>query len=139
MKTAGLVVMTSGYKLFTLALWLQDRERLKQEKKDEKRLNKERKLELRRLELEMVKELNKPVEDLCLPDQKVFVQSYIFFLGISVFILHLHLLLNYLSLFVIWVLCGIWLNALPSSGYRMYCSSIDDHVDQSEHVVNLIK
>ncbi|XP_060732644.1 bromodomain adjacent to zinc finger domain protein 2B isoform X6 [Tachysurus vachellii] len=48
----------------------EERERLKQEKRDEKRLNKERKLELRRLELEMVKELNKPNEDLCLPDQK---------------------------------------------------------------------
>lgn len=55
-------------------LWLQERERLKQEKRDEKRLNKERKLELRRLELEMVKELNKPKEDLCLADQKVTVQ-----------------------------------------------------------------
>ncbi|KAM9486251.1 bromodomain adjacent to zinc finger domain protein 2B isoform 2-T3 [Clarias gariepinus] len=48
----------------------EERERLKQEKRDEKRLNKERKLELRRLELEMVKELNKPNEDMCLPDQK---------------------------------------------------------------------
>ncbi|TSM68836.1 Bromodomain adjacent to zinc finger domain protein 2B [Bagarius yarrelli] len=48
----------------------EERERLKQEKRDEKRLNKERKLELRRLELAMVKELNKPNEDLCLPDQK---------------------------------------------------------------------
>uniref|UniRef100_A0AAR2K5A4 Bromodomain adjacent to zinc finger domain 2B n=1 Tax=Pygocentrus nattereri TaxID=42514 RepID=A0AAR2K5A4_PYGNA len=51
-------------------LWLQERERLKQEKRDEKRLNKERKLELRRLELEMAKELNKPNEDLSLADQK---------------------------------------------------------------------
>ncbi|MCJ8732668.1 hypothetical protein PDJAM_G00213940 [Pangasius djambal] len=49
----------------------EERERLKQEKRHEKRLNKERKLELRRLELEMVKELNKPNEDLCLSDQKV--------------------------------------------------------------------
>ncbi|XP_036423618.1 bromodomain adjacent to zinc finger domain protein 2B isoform X7 [Colossoma macropomum] len=48
----------------------EERERLKQEKRDEKRLNKERKLELRRLELEMAKELNKPNEDLCLADQK---------------------------------------------------------------------
>ncbi|XP_073769375.1 bromodomain adjacent to zinc finger domain protein 2B isoform X16 [Danio rerio] len=48
----------------------EEKERLKQEKRNEKRLNKERKLELRRLELEMAKELNKPNEDLCLADQK---------------------------------------------------------------------
>ncbi|XP_016309750.1 bromodomain adjacent to zinc finger domain protein 2B-like isoform X4 [Sinocyclocheilus anshuiensis] len=46
----------------------EEKERLKQEKRDEKRLNKERKLELRRLELEMAKELNKPNEDMCLSD-----------------------------------------------------------------------
>lgn len=50
---------------------LQEKERLKREKRDEKRLNKERKLELRRLELEMAKELNKPNEDMCLSDLKV--------------------------------------------------------------------
>uniref|UniRef100_A0A668AEE3 Bromodomain adjacent to zinc finger domain 2B n=1 Tax=Myripristis murdjan TaxID=586833 RepID=A0A668AEE3_9TELE len=48
----------------------EERERLKQEKKDEKRLNKERKLELKRLELEMAKELKKPNEDMCLADHK---------------------------------------------------------------------
>ncbi|KAM3861958.1 bromodomain adjacent to zinc finger domain protein 2B-like [Diretmus argenteus] len=48
----------------------EERERLKQEKKDEKRLNKERKLELRRLELEIAKELKKPNEDMCLADHK---------------------------------------------------------------------
>ncbi|MFT7818060.1 bromodomain adjacent to zinc finger domain protein 2B-like [Arapaima gigas] len=48
----------------------EERERLKQEKRDEKRLNKERKLELRRLEMEMAKELNKPNEDMCLADHK---------------------------------------------------------------------
>ncbi|XP_025116998.3 bromodomain adjacent to zinc finger domain protein 2B isoform X11 [Bubalus bubalis] len=48
----------------------EERERLKQEKRDEKRLNKERKLEQRRLELEMAKELKKPNEDMCLADQK---------------------------------------------------------------------
>ncbi|XP_023665884.2 bromodomain adjacent to zinc finger domain protein 2B isoform X7 [Paramormyrops kingsleyae] len=48
----------------------EERERLKQEKRDEKRINKERKLELRRLELEMAKELKKPNEDLCLADHK---------------------------------------------------------------------
>ncbi|XP_056322058.1 bromodomain adjacent to zinc finger domain protein 2B [Danio aesculapii] len=48
----------------------EEKERLKQEKRDEKRLNKERKLKLRRLELEMAKELNKPNEDLCLADHK---------------------------------------------------------------------
>uniref|UniRef100_A0A8C1Y450 Bromodomain adjacent to zinc finger domain 2B n=1 Tax=Cyprinus carpio TaxID=7962 RepID=A0A8C1Y450_CYPCA len=47
-----------------------EKERLKREKRDEKRLNKERKLELRRLELEMAKELNKPNEDMCLSDHK---------------------------------------------------------------------
>ena len=53
-------------------IWPKERERLKQEKNDEKRLNKERKLELRRLELEMAKELKKPNEDMCLADHKVF-------------------------------------------------------------------
>ncbi|XP_075175796.1 bromodomain adjacent to zinc finger domain protein 2B [Anomaloglossus baeobatrachus] len=48
----------------------EERERLKQEKQDEKRLNKERKLEQRRLELELAKELKKPIEDMCLADQK---------------------------------------------------------------------
>ncbi|XP_029392096.1 bromodomain adjacent to zinc finger domain protein 2B isoform X2 [Mus pahari] len=48
----------------------EEKERLKQEKRDEKRLNKERKLEQRRLELEMAKELKKPKEDMCLADQK---------------------------------------------------------------------
>lgn len=52
--------------------FLQERERLKKEKKDEKRLNKERKLEIRRLELEKAKELKKPNEDMCLADHKVF-------------------------------------------------------------------
>ncbi|KAJ7983346.1 hypothetical protein DPEC_G00380060 [Dallia pectoralis] len=51
----------------------EERERLKQEKKDEKRLNKERKLELRRLELEIAKELKKPNDDMCLADHKVFI------------------------------------------------------------------
>lgn len=45
---------------------------MKKEKRDQKRLNKERKLELRRLELEKAKELKKPKEDMCLLDQKVF-------------------------------------------------------------------
>uniref|UniRef100_A0AAY4C9A9 Bromodomain adjacent to zinc finger domain 2B n=1 Tax=Denticeps clupeoides TaxID=299321 RepID=A0AAY4C9A9_9TELE len=48
----------------------EERERLRQEKRDEKRLNKERKLELRRLELEMAREMNKPNEDMCLADHK---------------------------------------------------------------------
>ncbi|XP_066519299.1 bromodomain adjacent to zinc finger domain protein 2B [Hoplias malabaricus] len=48
----------------------EERERLKQEKRDEKRLNKERKLELRRLELEMIREMKKPNEDMCLSDHK---------------------------------------------------------------------
>ncbi|XP_045431465.1 bromodomain adjacent to zinc finger domain protein 2B isoform X13 [Pipistrellus kuhlii] len=48
----------------------EEKERLKQEKRDEKRLNKERKLEQRRIELEIAKELKKPNEDMCLADQK---------------------------------------------------------------------
>lgn len=48
----------------------EERERLKQEKRDEKRLNRERKLELRRLELEMLREMKKPNEDMCLTDHK---------------------------------------------------------------------
>lgn len=54
-----------------LGFLFKEKERLKQEKRDEKRLNKERKLEQRRLELEMAKELKKPNEDMCLADQKV--------------------------------------------------------------------
>lgn len=54
---------------------LKEKERLKQEKRDEKRLNKERKLEQRRLELEMAKELKKPNEDMCLADQKVITAT----------------------------------------------------------------
>lgn len=50
---------------------VQERERLRQEKRDEKRLNKERKLEQRRLELEIARELKKPNEDMCLSDHKV--------------------------------------------------------------------
>uniref|UniRef100_A0A665UXV9 Bromodomain adjacent to zinc finger domain 2B n=1 Tax=Echeneis naucrates TaxID=173247 RepID=A0A665UXV9_ECHNA len=48
----------------------EEKARLKKEKKDEKRLNKARKLELRRLELEKAKELKKPNEDMCLADHK---------------------------------------------------------------------
>ncbi|KAG9340882.1 hypothetical protein JZ751_020075 [Albula glossodonta] len=48
----------------------EERERLKQEKRDEKRLNKERKLELKRLEVEIAKEMKKPNEDMCLADHK---------------------------------------------------------------------
>lgn len=44
---------------------------MRQEKRDEKRLNKERKLEQRRLELEIARELRKPNEDMCLSDHKV--------------------------------------------------------------------
>lgn len=49
----------------------EERERLRQEKRDEKRLNKERKLEQRRLELEIARELKKPNEDMCLSDHKL--------------------------------------------------------------------
>lgn len=44
---------------------------MKQEKRDEKRINKQRRQELRRLELEMSRELNKPNEDMCLSDHEV--------------------------------------------------------------------
>jgi len=44
---------------------------LRQEKRDAKRLNKERKLEQRRLEMEIARELKKPNEDMCLSDHKV--------------------------------------------------------------------
>lgn len=49
---------------------------MRQEKRDEKRLNKERKLEQRRLELEIARELKKPNEDMCLSDHKVKPNSY---------------------------------------------------------------
>ncbi|XP_024863459.1 bromodomain adjacent to zinc finger domain protein 2B isoform X3 [Kryptolebias marmoratus] len=48
----------------------EEKERLKQEKKDKIRLNKEKKLALRRMELEKAKELRKPKEDLCLANHK---------------------------------------------------------------------
>lgn len=66
---------------------------MKQEKRDEKRLNKERKLEQRRLELEMAKELKKPNEDMCLADQKV--------------IYHVNYFINKFKFFcvLIWFLC----------------------------------
>ena len=44
---------------------------MRQEKRDEKRLSKERKLEQRRLEMEIARELKKPNEDMCLSDHKV--------------------------------------------------------------------
>jgi len=66
-----------------LLILLKEKERLKQEKRDEKRLNKERKLEQRRLELEMAKELKKPNEDMCLADQKV-IFSCLFFLYFAI-------------------------------------------------------
>lgn len=50
---------------------------MRQEKRDEKRLNKERKLEQRRLELEIARELKKPNEDMCLSDHKVGALSVI--------------------------------------------------------------
>lgn len=48
---------------------------MRQEKRDEKRLNKERKLEQRRLELEIARELKKPNEDMCLSDHKVLYKK----------------------------------------------------------------
>ncbi|XP_056611363.1 bromodomain adjacent to zinc finger domain protein 2B isoform X2 [Triplophysa dalaica] len=48
----------------------EEKERVKQEKRDEKRINKQRRQELRRLELEMSRELNKPNEDMCLSDHE---------------------------------------------------------------------
>lgn len=48
---------------------------MRQEKRDEKRLNKERKLEQRRLELEIARELKKPNEDMCLSDHKVLLKK----------------------------------------------------------------
>lgn len=66
---------------------LKEKERLKQEKRDEKRLNKERKLEQRRLELEMAKELKKPNEDMCLADQKVITAKKTYFLASCLYIL----------------------------------------------------
>lgn len=52
---------------------LQEKERLRKEKKAEKQLNKKKKLELRRLKQKKAKELMKPKEDMCLPDHKVCI------------------------------------------------------------------
>ncbi|XP_037542866.1 bromodomain adjacent to zinc finger domain protein 2B [Nematolebias whitei] len=48
----------------------EEKERLKQEKRDKIRVNKEKKLAFRRMELEKAKELRKPKEDMCLTDHK---------------------------------------------------------------------
>ncbi|XP_077993528.1 bromodomain adjacent to zinc finger domain protein 2B-like isoform X2 [Glandiceps talaboti] len=48
----------------------EEKERIKQEKKAEKKLNRERKLEQKRVEIQMAKELKKPIEDLKLRDIK---------------------------------------------------------------------
>ncbi|XP_053278065.1 bromodomain adjacent to zinc finger domain protein 2B [Pleuronectes platessa] len=48
----------------------EEKERLKQQQMEEKRMNKERKLQIRRLELEKAKALKKPNEDMCLADLK---------------------------------------------------------------------
>lgn len=44
---------------------------MKEEKKAERRINQQRKIEQRRLELELAREMKKPVEDMCLKDVKV--------------------------------------------------------------------
>ncbi|XP_023228337.1 bromodomain adjacent to zinc finger domain protein 2B-like [Centruroides sculpturatus] len=46
----------------------EERERKREEILYEKRLNKEKKLEQRRLELQMIREMKKPIEDMCLKD-----------------------------------------------------------------------
>lgn len=51
--------------------WFQEKERLKREKHNERHLTKMRRLELRRQELELAKQLKKPNEDMCLADHKV--------------------------------------------------------------------
>lgn len=56
---------------------------MRQEKRDEKRLNKERKLEQRRLELEIARELKKPNEDMCLSDHKVAAAGNVNYLHAS--------------------------------------------------------
>ncbi|CAB1413741.1 unnamed protein product, partial [Pleuronectes platessa] len=48
----------------------EEKERVKQEKTEENRLNNERKLQLRRLALAKAKALKKPNEDMCLADLK---------------------------------------------------------------------
>ncbi|XP_053296300.1 bromodomain adjacent to zinc finger domain protein 2B [Pleuronectes platessa] len=50
----------------------EEKERVKQEKTEEKRLNKERSLQLKRLALAKAKALKKPNKDMCLADLKVF-------------------------------------------------------------------
>lgn len=49
----------------------QEKERVRREKSNERHLSKMRRLELRRLELEVAKQLKKPNEDMCLADHKV--------------------------------------------------------------------
>lgn len=56
---------------FALLFWFQEKERLKREKNNERHLSKMRRLELRRQELELAKQLKKPNEDMCLADHKV--------------------------------------------------------------------
>ena len=56
---------------------LQEKEKAKEDKKNEKKIERLRKLELKRLEIELTRELKKPVEDMCLKDQEVSTLSYI--------------------------------------------------------------
>lgn len=59
---------------FALLFWFQEKERLKREKNNERHLSKMRRLELRRQELELAKQLKKPNEDMCLADHKVWTR-----------------------------------------------------------------
>lgn len=66
----GTTVHCSVKRLCTV-FWFQEKERLKREKNNERHLSKMRRLELRRQELELAKQLKKPNEDMCLADHKV--------------------------------------------------------------------
>lgn len=62
---------TAALKQLCAAFWFQEKERLRREKNNERHLSKMRRLELRRQELELAKQLKKPNEDMCLADHKV--------------------------------------------------------------------
>lgn len=62
---------TAALEQLCTVLKFQEKERLRREKNNERHLSKMRRLELRRQELELAKQLKKPNEDMCLADLKV--------------------------------------------------------------------
>lgn len=65
---------TAALKQLCTVFRFQEKERLRREKSNERHLSKMRRLELKRQELELAKQLKKPNEDMSLADHKVLVR-----------------------------------------------------------------